>query len=257
MKRYLTISVLLIIIAIVFKTFMFSVYRVSSASMKPTLMIGDIIMVNKLFHRNNENSIKNGDIIVFYPINSYLSKDNRKYIKRCIGKPGDTLEISNGRIIINGIYEKEINLIYKEDIQTLIKDDIFKQKFLNNIFYFATNNKNKNTILNLKPIIIPYKGMKISLTSNNLSLYECILPDSINSKTVNRSESLNKKIFTVKNDYYFVIGDNYSNSIDSRYWGFLPENNIIGRAFFVVWSNTQPCSGIEGIKWDRIFKLIQ
>jgi len=227
------VSGLLIIIAIVFKTFIFSVLRVSSASMKPTLQVGDIVFVSKLFNSHNKCKIKKGDIIVFIPVNQ-LKGNNKKYIKRCVGKPGDTLEISNGHIIINWVYEKEINAVYNESFQNIINENDPRIKLLNNMLFFSNGNRSENTMLNIKPIIIPYKGMKIPLTNKNISFYKCILPDRINSKTVNCMDSLNRKTFTVKSNYYFVMGDNYFNSIDSRHWGFLPEDNIIGKVKLIL-----------------------
>ena len=101
------------------------------------------------------------------------------------------------------------------------------------------------------PIQIPHKGMKVMLTEENIALYE---------RAINVFEKGKAKIgeeYTFKMDYYFMMGDNRHNSADSRYWGFVPEDHIVGKAS-VVWMsfNKDQNSILKKIRWNRIFKKV-
>ncbi len=114
------------------------------------------------------------------------------------------------------------------------------------------------------PVYIPKKGDKIKITAQNFPIYENIILYYEDNKTpVFKDGKLyidNKivKVYTFKYNYYFAMGDNRHNSLDSRYWGFIPENHIIGKGF-VVWFSKNLNKGIfdGGIRWSRIFSLIK
>ena len=111
---------------------------------------------------------------------------------------------------------------------------------------------------NLGPIYIPRKGDKVKLNKLNLSLYQTIISRYENNELeINGSSILiNGQIaedYTFKMNYYWMMGDNRHNSSDSRYWGFVPENHIIGKASFIWWSMSRD----RDIRWDRIYMKIQ
>jgi signal peptidase I len=120
--------------------------------------------------------------------------------------------------------------------------------------------KNKNffwSLDNFGPLVIPKAGMTIKLNEENYILYHKIvnLFENTEITTLDGDYFLNgikDMTFTFKNNYYFMLGDNRHESLDSRYWGFVPEKDIIGKAIIILFSN-----GIDGFRWKRLFKIIK
>ena len=117
---------------------------------------------------------------------------------------------------------------------------------------------------NYGPITVPKKGMAIPLTALNVAVYGEVIKnyegnDNVEIKsgkiTQNGKELSN---YTFRQDYYFMMGDNRHNSADSRYWGFVPKDHIVGKAVFVWMSlDPDPASFVNKIRWDRIFRIIE
>jgi signal peptidase I len=114
---------------------------------------------------------------------------------------------------------------------------------------------------NYGPIWIPAKGESIDLTLKNLPVYE----RPIRTYEGNKLEVKNGKIFindqettkyTFKMDYYWMQGDNRHNSLDSRYWGFVPEDHIVGKPIFIWWSSDPDRRGFSGVRWNRLFRFV-
>ena len=252
MKKYCILILSILGISIAIKILIFSVYIVSSGSMEPTLFIGDRILTKKLSISKNgktKSKIRHEDIIVFRPLDTLVPK--QKYIKRCIGLPGDTIEIVRGQLIINGRYVKKLNKVYKVEQKDIIDESDFRLDFLKDVI-FPRNSKIKYTILNFGPLIIPKKGMDIPLNRKNKMLYNSIITEnSLHFTNCPSSEDIKDTILCIKKDYFFVMGDNYFNSKDSRYWGFLPEENIIGKTTRVLYSK-----GSRGFRWARVFRRV-
>ena len=116
---------------------------------------------------------------------------------------------------------------------------------------------------NYGPIVIPAKGMKVNLTALNIAFYEEVIKNYDGNQGVNIEGN---KIFqngkpllsyTFKQDYYFMMGDNRHNSADSRYWGFVPKDHIIGKAILVWMSiDPYPTGFINKIRWNRVLRVI-
>ena len=115
---------------------------------------------------------------------------------------------------------------------------------------------------NYGPIWIPAKGKSVALTLSNLPLYE----RPIKVYEDNDLQVRNGKIFingkeahsyTFKLDYYWMMGDNRHNSADSRYWGFVPEDHIVGKPIFIWWSSDPDRKGFAGIRWHRLFNSVE
>ncbi len=229
-KSYLSTikTILYIVIAVsLIRVFFVQAFNIPSGSMKPTLLVGDFILVNKLvygdwtfgipftnidFYTYKNRMVKpdRGDIIVFkYPENPKID-----FIKRIIAIPSDTVEVKNDIVYINGKpLPKEKDGIYSEhgeEVQ-IYKECTFR-KFHNNQKYC-------------------YKTMEI---------YE--------------NEGKDFGPVKVPEGHYFVMGDNRDNSRDSRFWGFVPDNYIIGRAFIIYFSIDFKT---PIIRFSRIGKIIQ
>ena len=228
------------------------------------------------------------------------------YVKRCVGLPGDTLQIRMGKIYLNGVQNKQPDNVqhnYRVSLNTrflpdtvaqrlgISKDDLSilhtygylpltkrmvtelaKCPFVSDINYLRPSNEDtfpysgnrKWTIDDMGPIWIPKKGATINLDLHNLPLYErCITAYEGNTLSVNDSGDIiinGKKAtkYTFKMDYYWMQGDNRHNSLDSRYWGFVPEDHIVGKPI-MVWFSVDKDYGIfsGGIRWHRLFRWVE
>jgi signal peptidase I len=203
-----------ILIVFVLRSFLVEPFKIPSGSMIPTLLVGDFILVNKYTYGirlpviNKKiiaiNEPERGDVMVF----RYPEDPSVDYIKRVVGLPGDKIAYEGKRLIING---KEVPR--KDAGDYLLKDKI---QYLKQ--YTETLGNVEHTILldTSEPAALPYVK-QFPLREN------CIYNN-------------NGVMCTVPPGNYFMMGDNRDNSSDSRVWGFVPEANIVGKAFF-IWFN--------------------
>jgi len=115
---------------------------------------------------------------------------------------------------------------------------------------------------NYGPIIIPKKGSNVSINTNNLYLYKDVIEryEGNSIKIINDTIYINNKItnsYTFKMNYYFMVGDNRHNSADSRFWGFVPEDHIVGKALFIWMSWDKNAKGLNKIRWERLFTRVR
>ena len=257
----------------------FSSFKIPTESMVPTLIPGDNIYVNKWimggrifdveesFHRQVEISrlpglrkLKHNDVIVFndpYPHGSdtMYTDVKRYYVKRCIGLPGDTLEIRNRYFRVNGTDEELGNLVAQEAIShlkgTLDEDVTF--------YAFPHSDRFGWTIKDFGPYYIPQKGSTIPIDTMTFTLYHKLIKWEQN-KTVTEQDGkvlLGDSLiheYTFQENYYFTAGDNGLYSYDSRYWGPVPEPYIVGVAAR-IWKSVDEYTD----KWrnDRFLKDIK
>jgi len=197
-----------VILALFVRTFVVQAFKIPSGSMENNLLIGDHLLVNKFVFAPTLTSlertllpidpVRRGDILVF----KGPEEPERDLIKRVIGLPGETLEVRNKTVFING-----------------------------------------------KPLSEPYVHF--------------IFPPEERAAGVASSDHGEKSDYgpvTVPERHYFMMGDNRDNSRDSRYWGFMPADDIKGKALFVYFSFTDPeardAGGSFGVRWARLLHQI-
>ncbi|HCJ51561.1 MAG: signal peptidase I [Gallionellaceae bacterium CG1_02_56_997] len=207
-----------ILIVFCIRSFLVEPFKIPSGSMIPTLQVGDFILVNKFTYGirlpiiNRKivplNDPQRGDVMVFH----YPENPSVDYIKRVVGVPGDVVEYSHKRLTINGV----------EQVQQAEGDYNYVESGLNFVHteqYLETLGERKHSLLVNPDMPDVHLGSVAEFKGKENCVY---------NQDVIRC--------TVPADQYFMMGDNRDNSRDSRYWGFVPDNQIVGKAFF-VWMN--------------------
>ena len=231
------------------------------------------------------------------------------YIKRCVGIPGDVINMERGQLYVNGKPQKEIpgmqmkyNIITngtainpkqlerlgisKDDqrdytsrqyILPLTVENVEKIKQFSNVvsvnsmieepavwdqLIFPSDERYQWNLDNWGPITIPKKGVTIELTVDNLPLYQRLIDSYENNDLEVKGDQIyiNGELatsYTFKMDYYWMMGDNRHNSADSRYWGFVPEDHVVGKAKF-IWLSLDKDKKFPGkIRFGRLFSNIR
>ncbi len=242
-------------------------------------------------------------------INRPIDK-RENYIKRCVGIPGDTLQIKDGYLFVNGKQQQTYEGIqFNYELVTngtplsnetlnrmgIDSEDVYAGSS-SKIHYLPLNNKNYNTFKKalfvtsvnrtlqfngernyrvfphdeqynwnedwFGPLYVPQAGKTITLNTKNLPLYKRI----IGYYEGNQLEVKDNQIFingeladsyTFKMNYYWLMGDNRHNSLDSRFWGFVPENHVVGKGSLIFFSRDKSEPFIKGIRWNRILKKVK
>jgi signal peptidase I len=268
-----------VLLAIILRTFVFLSFTTPGSSMEPAILDGDYVFVNKLiygpriiknfkfmnggkfetFRIKGFSKVKHNDIIVFnYPYSQWghLQPDLDVYaIKRCVALPGDTFYIEDGIYRVNRSDMKLGYYPYQEEIAK-IPDNVLPDVIFN---CFPQNDNYAWNIKEFGQLYVPKSGDNLPIDTlnylpyKNLIEYETGRKISIRNGTVCLDDQLLNQ-YTFKLNCYFVSGDNIFNSKDSRYWGLLPEDHIVGKAV-VIWQSKDRKSGKR--RWDRTFKSIK
>ena len=222
-REYFESLVIAVVLALFIRTFVVQAFKIPTGSMEQNLLIGDHLLVNKFVFGPTLSSLERAvlpikeihrlDVIVF----KYPKDPERDFIKRVIGLPGDTVELRNKRVYINGTRLDEPYVYYLED-----------------------------------PPPIPQEGQP-----------------AVEMHSGTGDPRVQYGPVTVPPGHYFAMGDNRDNSEDSRYWGFLPRDNVKGKALVIYWSyDTGPDESqdtwIAGIlhaftrtRWNRLLHQVR
>ena len=146
------------------------------------------------------------------------------------------------------------------NISSIIRKVEKKGVFAN--YIFPHNENYAWNIDNFGPIKIPAAGDKINLTITNLLIYKDIIERYENNKLeiIENQIYINDKLsenYIFKMNYYWMMGDNRHNSADSRFWGFVPEDHIVGKALFIWMSWDKNAKGLKKIRWNRLFTSVK
>lgn len=296
------------VLAILIRIFLVEFYVIPSDSMEGSLLAGDRVVMSKLHYgpklprspyeipwvdmlmttlkpkeawATNDSQrwayrrargytkIHRNDVVIFDPPHDPI----HHYIKRCVGLPGDTLQLKEAAVFINSQKQaspEKIQHAYalsggKEQILSVeeyrktqgASDRSFQRKDFSITLY--SESKQDSVIWSTNewgPLVIPKKGMYVTFAKENWILYQNILKQyegaTLEKKGTNFYINGQKKSgFRFQNDYYFLLGDNRHDSADSRYWGLVPEENILGKAVLVLFS-----TDAHGKNWTRFFQEI-
>ncbi|PKR81737.1 signal peptidase I [Brumimicrobium salinarum] len=266
------------------------------------------IAVNKRTFSNGEGRMIDHYGVVYRPVDK-----RENYIKRCIGIAGDSIEIRDAQVYVNGKkapifeyqnlqfrvkninipsprvmkakYGLEINRDYYNNGQvmnlTASELDMLKKDYpdaifelvnpqrknvkqqsasekVNNLNYYPKSFNHNNTVANFESFWVPKKGVTIELTPHNVAWYERVitayeLHDFEEKDGAYYIDGKKTSTYTFEMNYYWMMGDNRYNSADSRVWGFVPEDHIVGKAS-MVWYSKDPNGGV---RWNRLFTGIK
>src|SRR5436190_2726263 len=232
-REYFESAVVTVVMALFGMTFIVQAVKVPTGSMQNTITVGDHLLVNKFIFAPGprlpflpQREIRRGDIIVFkYPGNPYNPERDKQednipykvnYVKRVIGLPGETVEVKGLRVYINGQPLPEHLIVVADDTSDKAPLEI----------------REETPRAGNEPYDVYYTGRTVTAVRQGLD----------GGASADFHFAVNGKPAKVPENSYFVMGDDRDNSLDSRAWGFVPRDLIIGRAMFVYWSydDTKP-----------------
>ena len=358
-REWIDAIIFAVIAATIIRAFIFEAYTIPTSSMEHSLLVDDFLFVSKLnygprvpmtpiafpFVHNTMplidgpsyvewiklkyqrwpglGHVQHLDPIVFnYPMEDFRPVDKREnYVKRCIGLPGDTLQVIKGEVYINhtlqpmpenaqseyrvytdgGAFDDEtlhdigitdysqmqadttgryqrvftsksiIEKVKKLSNVKRVEQEIYPRQYVweqsgisdqPGLFPYDVRHFPYNPDY-FGPIVLPKQGVTVDLNTSNIALYKRIITvyegkkgDTITTQGDNIM--LNNqpiKQYTFKMNYYWMMGDNRHNSADSRYWGFVPEDHIVGKPVFIWFSYNKYGSVFNFVRWSRLFSI--
>jgi signal peptidase I len=237
---------------LVLNNFVIASFLVPTGSMENEVMTGDLLFVNKFIYGGTSprnipftnvrlpwfrvpgfRDVERGDVIVFvFPgyRDEVAPEDFTFYLKRCVALPGDTLRVVNRVLYVNGAaatLPRNMKFSYRPSYGPVVDDRIFPKAM-------QWNEENYG------PIVIPKKGMVIHLSRETIQAWDTFIRREGHTVSVDQSriviDGKDATEYTVQRDYLFGMGDHRDNSLDSRYWGFIPKENLVGTPLIVYWS---------------------
>lgn len=330
LREWLDAALFAVVAALIIRSFFFEAYRIPTPSMENTLMTGDFVAVSKMSYGARTpmsigipftqihipdlqlpwtrlpgfDDVDRNDVVVFnYPIDEKPISQKANYVKRCVGIPGDTLELINKVLYVNGqmafrpegLVEKhrvffkpnvrisrqrlenlggklpmrsssanELSIMLTaaqaesmrswQEVDSVALDVLPKEvPFFRGRFEYSKAAKNTD---HFSARVVPFKGQEIMLNPDHYPLYKDIIERYENNKVrvVGDKFYINDELtntYTIKKDYYFMMGDYRDNSEDSRFWGYVPDDHIVGSPLLVYYSSENFVP-----RFDRIFKWV-
>jgi len=337
-----------VIAATIIRTFFIEAFTIPTPSMEKSLLVGDFLFVSKVsygarvpmtpisfpfahhtmpftestkayseliklpyYRLPGLGEVKHGDCVVFnYPMEDFRPTDKKEnYIKRCVGLPGDTLQVKQAQLFINSnaaknptnsqlayivktndgyfnpdvLRKMNINECYAISNQgdfmmfltnenaeiiktfsnvTSVVPDI-KKEHEGNVDIFPNIAASDWNVDNFGPLYIPKAGTVVQLNMGNIPLWKrlIVMYENNTCEVKDSTIFINGKAttsYTFKKDYYFMMGDNRHNSADSRFWGFVPMDHIVGKAVFIWLSlDANETNIFKKIRFSRMFTFVQ
>lgn len=350
-REWLDAAVFAIVAATIIRTFFIEAYTIPTPSMEKSLLVNDYLFVSKMHYgprlpmtplavpfvhhtmpifggKSYSDAVqwkyrriwgfsqieRNDDMVFNWPQdheNNRPVDKKENYIKRCVGLPGDVIEIRDRVLWVNGqpgykpryqqfVYQVgmmptgyDLGEDVKDDLKiynvtnernepipnfySLTDDDVQKLKAIPNVVVILADTLGgrmakgvsqwdvfpQDTMHfkwnqdNFGPLSIPKKGAKVSLTPENIALYKTLITQYEGHTLDTRSfpfliDGKAAQEYTFAMDYYWLMGDNRHNSLDSRFWGFVPEDHVVGKAWFIWMSYDK-----HGIRWSRLLRSVK
>ena len=260
MKKIIRFLLASTILLTLLRIFVLEPYAIPTGSMKPTILEGDVILVDKLpytirslpylpftripiphFSLPGTGELQRGDVVVFtLPLAAEIRQEE-EFVKRTVAIRGDTVQLIGGRVRVNG-----------KEVPPLGVDTPGNGRRA------AIRNDNAHELLKYGgEVVIPYVGYTVALDSVAAARWRWLIEgEGMRLGYENRIVFINglpATYYTFKQDYFLALGDNSADSYDSRYFGFVPYDNLIGRAWIVYWSRMPGGS----IRWERIGERVE
>jgi signal peptidase I len=260
--------------------FVVASFLVPTGSMENEVLTGELLFVNKFIYGGTSprnipftnvrlpwfripafRDVKRGDVIVFvFPgmRDEVEPQDFTFYLKRCVGTPGDTIQIRDRVLSVNGQMlplPRNVRFDRSWSVPTNEQDD--------RIFPVGSGWNEDN----FGPLVVPKQGMLIPLNVQNFSAWKIFIKrEGHTVEAVAGTVLIDGKAatsYTVQRDYLFGMGDHRDNSLDGRYWGFIPKENLVGTPMIVYWSWNSDLAlydifgRLASVRWGRIGSLIK
>lgn len=276
---YARVLVITLIAAFLLKLLVIEAFRIPSPSMERTLLVGDFILVNKLAYGIRSPlripftgielprlvvppwvRVRRGDVLVFeFPGTAEEIEPEKRvsFVKRCVGLPGDIVEIREGRVFVNGMA--------LGSPRTGMGTGDLHSAWRPSANFYPPGSMYSN--IQYGPLRVPRKGDTIEITGRTIEQWRVFLEregyriDRRFDAVLVDGQPASRVI--VRKDYYFVLGDNRDNSLDSRFWGFVPDDNVVGEALAIYWSwdpavpVTNTREKLTSIRWNRIMTIVR
>jgi signal peptidase I len=280
-RQFIELLGVALCLVVLLKTFVIEAYRIPSTSMEGTLLAGDFLLVNKLVYgATTPRDIpftdieipflrlpclippRRGDVVVFrapHTGNGLGAHGIPNYVKRCVALPGDTVVIRSNTVQVNGI-------VYPLPLHAL--HGIPGRESVDEERVHAVQQRKGTTNGDYGPVVLPKVGDEVRLSPQSVLQWRGLIENEGHSVLLRPDgrvlvDGRESETYQVERDYFFMLGDNRDNSFDSRNWGFVPYDAIIGKAIVVYWSSDGSeetslfLNHWSSVRWERIGRFVR